>query len=58
MWSLKKINLTTATRTIRQSLLQQERSVNSPQVKNFNALGMTEIAHSPKQVIVYTQATN
>lgn len=58
MWSLKRINLTKATRTIRQSLLQQDRSVNSPQVKNFNALGMTEIAQSPKQVIVLTQATN
>lgn len=51
MWSLKKFNLTTATRTIRQSLLQPDRSVNSPQAKNFNALGVTKLAHSPTQVI-------
>lgn len=52
MWSLKKINLTTAGRRIRQSLLQQDRSVNVPQVKHFNALRVTKIAQSPKQVII------
>lgn len=58
MWSLKKFNLTTATRRIRQSLLQPDGSVNSPQAKNFNALGVTTLAHSSTQVIVRNHDTN
>lgn len=58
MWSLKKINLTTTTRTIRQSLLHQDRCVNSVQVKNFNTLGITKIAQNPKQVIIRGHSIN